>query len=50
MHKSKEFAMLGIAEQLLLVGCLSADTFYVRAIPPTRAQLYFAQLTDLGAR
>ncbi len=31
-------------------GCLPADTFYVRVIAPARAQLYFPQLTYLGAR
>lgn len=32
------------------LDCPVDDTFYMRAIPPERAQLYYAQLTYLGAR
>lgn len=32
------------------LGCLVDETFYVRPIPPERAQLYYTQLTYLGPR
>jgi hypothetical protein len=31
-------------------GCLVPETFYMRPIPPERAQLYETQLTYLGPR